>query len=74
MDVAMRNQSALGEVIADSLKNVQSWTGEFQKTAGAKPLCRNCSTRSRRPCGRRIQRRTHHTARARAAKGDQHAV
>ncbi|SEI26215.1 hypothetical protein SAMN05192544_106739 [Paraburkholderia hospita] len=34
IDVAMRNQSALGELIADSLKNVQSWTGEFKRRPG----------------------------------------
>ncbi|BFG79983.1 hypothetical protein PTKU46_80170 [Paraburkholderia terrae] len=76
MNVAMRNQNAFGEAIADWLKNVQSaWTGEFQKTAGARKAAMPYGFNG---FGQALQTpdqvASAPTTRARAAKGDQHAV
>lgn len=76
MNVAMRNQNAFDEAIADWLKNVQSaWTGEFQKTAGARKAAMPYGFNG---FGQALQTpdqvASAPTTRARATKGDQHAV
>lgn len=74
MAVAMRNQSAVGEAIADSLKNLQSvWPGEFQKASGAdKGSMPHWFNGIGQALQTPDQAASAPTARARAAKGDRY--